>query len=85
MNQFYLGKIAKNESECEEIRSQKMRLLECADEIKNQYRKYFDTSELTRSMLVTFIEKIEVFSKTKIKIYFRYEDIFRTDGDTNGS
>lgn len=85
MNEFYLGKIAKNESECEEIRSQKMRLLECADEIKNQYRKYFDTSELTRSMLVTFIEKIEVFSKTKIKIYFRYEDIFRTDGDTNGS
>ncbi|MCM1508106.1 MAG: recombinase family protein [Ruminococcus flavefaciens] len=85
MNEFYANKIAKNEFECEEIRNQKMRLLECADEIKNQYEKYFSSPELTRRMVVTFIEKIEVFKKSKIKIYFRYEDIFRTDGDANGT
>ncbi|MDE6677688.1 MAG: hypothetical protein K2K02_01485 [Ruminococcus sp.] len=36
-------------------------------------------------MVVTFMEKIEVFSKTKIKIYFRYEDIFRTDSEMIGT
>lgn len=85
MNDFYDKKIAKTEFETEEIRSQKLRLLECADEIKNQYEKFFFTSELTRSMFVTFIEKIEVFSKTKVKIHFRYEDIFRTDGEISGT
>ncbi len=85
MCEFYTNKIAKTEFEADEIRSQKIRILECADEVKNQYRKYFDSPEITRSMLVTLIEKIEVFSKTKIKIHFRYEDIFRTDGDISGT
>ncbi|MDE7364544.1 MAG: recombinase family protein [Ruminococcus sp.] len=85
MYDFYTNKIAKAEFEAEEIRRQKIRLLDCADEIRNQYEKYFDVPELTRSMVVTFIEKIEVFSKTKIRIYFRYEDFFRTDGDINGT
>lgn len=85
MYDFYEAKITKAETEAEEIRCQKIRLLECADEIRNQYEKYFNASELTRSMVATFIEKIEVFSKTKIKIYFRYENIFRTDGDINGT
>lgn len=48
-------------------------------------KKYFNDTELTRSMVVTFIEKIEVFEKTKIKIHFRYEDIFRTGGEIIGS
>ncbi len=85
MCEFYDNKIAKNEFEAEEIRNQKIRLLECADEIKNQYEKYFHASELTRSMVATFIEKIEFFSKTKVKIYFRYEDFFRTDGEISGT
>ncbi|MDE5557443.1 MAG: recombinase family protein [Ruminococcus sp.] len=85
MYEFYSNKIAKVEFDSNEIRSQKIRLLECADEIRSQYEKYFDFSELTRRMVVTFIEKIEVFSKTKIKIYFRYEDIFRTDGEISGT
>ena len=85
MYDFYNNKIAKTEFEAEEIRSQKIRLLDCADEIRNQYEKYFDSSELKRSMIVTFIEKIEVFSKTKIRIHFRYEDFFRTDGDISGT
>ncbi|MCM1316499.1 MAG: hypothetical protein NC244_14145 [Alistipes senegalensis] len=85
MSEFYNNKIAGTEFEAEEIRSQKLRLLECADEIKNQYEKYFSALELTRSIVVTFIEKIEVFSKTKVKIHFRYENFFRTGGETNGT
>lgn len=85
MYDFYTNKIAKAEFEAEEIRKQKIKLLDCADEIRNQYEKYFDVPELTRRMVVTFIEKIEVFSKTKIRIYFRYEDFFRTDGDISGT
>lgn len=85
MYEFYTNKIAKTKFEADEVCSQKIRLLDCADEIRNQYEKYFDSPTLTRRMIVTFIEKIEVFSKTKVKIYFRYEDIFRTDGDINGT
>lgn len=67
MSEFYTNKIAKNEFECEEICNQKMQLLECADEIKKQYKKYFSAPELTRSMFVTFIEKVEVFKKIRLK------------------
>ena len=85
MYEFYRNKIAKVEFDSEEIHSQKIRLLECADEIRSQYAKYFDSPELTRRMVVTFVEKIVVFSKTKIRIHFRYEDFFRTDGDISGT
>ena len=85
MHEFYSNKIAKVEFDSEEIRNQKIRLLDCANEIKNQYEKYFSAPELSRRMVVTFIEKIEVFKKNKIKIYFRYEDIFKTDGEISGT
>ena len=85
MYEFYSNKIAKVKFDSEEIRNQKIKLLDCADEIRNQYEKYFSAPELTRRMIVTFLEKIEVFSKTKIKIYFRYEDIFRTYGEMIGT
>ena len=85
MYEFYSNKIAKVKFDSEEIRNQKIKLLDCVDEIRNQYKKYFSASELSRRMVVTFIEKIEVFKKNKIKIYFRYEDIFRTDGEINGT
>lgn len=85
MYDFYSNKIAKLEFESEEIQQQKIRILNCIDDIKSQYNKYFDMSELTRSMVATLIEKIEVFSKTKIKIYFRYENFFKTDGEINGT
>ena len=85
MYEFYTNKIAKAKFEADEFCNQKIELLECADEIKSQYEKYFNDTELTRSMVVTFIEKIEVFEKTKIKIHFRYEDIFRTGGEIIGS
>ena len=85
MNEFYDSKIKKAEFEMEEIINQKTKLLECADDIKSQYEKYFSASELTRRMVVTFIENIEVFGKLKIKIHFRYSDIFKTDGDISGT
>ena len=43
MYDFYNNKIAKAEFETEEIRSQKIKLLDCADEIRSQYAKYFDS------------------------------------------
>lgn len=85
MSKFYDTKIAKAEFEIEEIQGRKQRMLNCMDEIREQYRKYFEMTELTRGIVVTFVEKIEVFSKNKIRIFFRYEDFFRTDGDTNGT
>lgn len=85
MSKFYDAKIAKAEFEIEEIQIRKQRMLNCMDEIREQYRKYFEMTELTRGIVVTFIEKIEVFSKHKIRIFFRYEDFFRADGDTNGT
>ncbi|MDE5947065.1 MAG: recombinase family protein [Oscillospiraceae bacterium] len=85
MYDFYSNKIAKTEFEAEEIFNQKVGLLDCADEIRNQYEKYFNTDELTRAMLVTFIERIEGVNKTKIRVHFRYEDFFNTDGDISGT
>lgn len=85
MSKFYDSKISKAEFEIEEIQNRRQRMLNCIDEIREQYRRYFEMSELTRGIIVTFIEKIEVFSKHKIRIFFRYEDFFRTDGDTNGT
>lgn len=85
MSRFYDAKIAKAEFEIAEIQNQKMRMLGCIDEIKEQYRKYFAMDELTRGIIATFIERIAVFSKDKIRIFFRYGDFFMTDGDTNGT
>lgn len=85
MTRFYDAKIAKAEFEIAETQNQKVRMLSCMDEIREQYCKYFEMTELTRGTVVTFIEKIEVFSKDKIRIVFRYGDFFRMDGDTNGT
>ena len=87
MCEFYDGKIAGVESRSEKIRDEKISLLDCIDEIKDKYKKYLDSEELTRGMVVTFMDKIEVFGKSKIRIHFRYEDFFEpySDGDINGS
>ncbi len=77
MNDFYSAKISKIQFEIDELEKQKLKLLKCVDEIKEKYHKYFEMENLTRANIVTFIEKIEVFSKTKIKIYFRYENFFK--------
>lgn len=80
MNQFYDNKIAKVEFEITEIRNKKQRLLDCIDEIVSRYREYSEMKELTRSIIVTFIDKIEVIDKNNICIHFRYADLFNTDG-----
>lgn len=86
MSGFFDKKIAKLKFEIEQNNKQNQMLLACADEIKQKYEQYFEMQELTRAMVVTFIEKIEVFSKTKIRIYFRYENIFSgLGGAENGS
>ncbi len=83
MMAFYDSKIKKVQHQIEQIQHKKSQILNCLDEIREQYQSYAEFSELTRKILVTFVEKVEVFSKTKIRIYFRYADFFR--GDKSGS
>ena len=85
MMRFYNSRIQKAEYQIEQIHHQKAKLLNCISEIKEQYRQYSEMTELTRRLLVTFVEKVEVFSKTKIRIYFRYADFFKEGGVGNGS
>ena len=82
---FYNDKIRKAKYQIEQIHHQKSKIQNCISEVREQYRQYAEMTKLTRRLLVTFIEKIEVFSKTKIRIYFRYADFFKEGGDGNGS
>ena len=86
MEKFYSYQITKAEKEIEEIQNRKLRILRSIDDIKERYKKYTDMTELTRGIVVSFIEKIEVFDKSKVRIHFRYENFFKENGgDTNGS
>ena len=85
MAEYYQQKINAAKAEIKEIELNKIRLAACVDEIVEQYRKYDDMKELTRENLVTFIERIFVFSKDNIHILFRYEDFFKKDGDIYGT
>ncbi|GEM_PF-6683530 len=42
-------------------------------------------TELTGAAIVIFTERIEISGKDKVCIFFRYEDILKFGGDTNGS
>ena len=86
MVQFYNYKITKAEREKEDIQNRKLRILRSIGEIKKRYKRYTEMTELTRATVVAFIDKIEVFGTSKIRIHFRYEDFFKSDGgDVNGS
>ncbi|MBR0484734.1 MAG: recombinase family protein, partial [Oscillospiraceae bacterium] len=80
MMHFYNDKIRKAEYQIGQIQHRKTQIQNCISEVREQYRQYAEMTELTRRLLVTFIEKIEVFSKTKIRIYFRYADFFKEEG-----
>lgn len=85
MRQFYLDKIAQATAEMQEV-EQKQQLLEaCLTEIRSQFRKYCCMDHLTREMLVTLVEKIEVLPKNVIRLHLRYSNLFGNGGDTNGS
>jgi hypothetical protein len=86
IERFYNYRIAKIEKDIEEIHNRKLRILRNIDDIQERYKKYTDMKELTRGIVVSFIEKIEVFGKSKVRIHFRYENFFNINGgDTNGS
>ena len=80
--EFYDDKISKIKSEMERIHNEKMGLLDCIDEIRSKYKEYFNCKELTHSMFVTFVEMVEVFGNSKIKIHFRHKNFFKINGDT---
>ncbi len=81
MKCFYEDKIAKIQYEIDTMTRNRLHMLNAAEEIKERYRMYFDMTELTRGVVATFIDKIEVISKDKIRIFFRYSDLFKTDGE----
>jgi DNA invertase Pin-like site-specific DNA recombinase len=86
MNAFYESRAAKIEFEKAEIIMRKEKLVNCIDDIKARFKKYAGMTELTRELVVTFIEKIEVENKNSVKIFFRYANFFEEEGgDKNGS
>ena len=80
---FYDSKIAKLNSEKESIIAKKQKLINCIDEITARFKKYCEIPELTREIVVTFIEQIIVENRQSIKIFFRYSGL--VGGDENGS
>ena len=85
MNDYYDAKIKNLEFQIMEIQNRKNKLLDCTEEIIDIYRKYVDMIELTRAAIVIFTERIEISGKDKVRIFFRYENILKFGGDTNGS
>ena len=49
------------------------------DEVKRigeSVRKYREAKELTKEMEEMFVERVEVYDQERIKVKWRYEDIF---------
>ena len=85
MNCYYDGRIAKAKYEMSEIQKRASKIFSSADEILSQYRSCYHMSGLTRKDIVTFIERIDVYSKTEIQICFRYQNIFGLGGESDGT
>lgn len=85
MSCYYQGVIQKTRAEMYQTKRKGSKLLKRIDEVRSLYQKYYDMPELTREIVTTFIEKIVVADKKDIQMYFRYQNIFGSDGDTNGS
>jgi DNA-directed RNA polymerase subunit M/transcription elongation factor TFIIS len=81
--QFYDKKISDYENEKAEILYRKQRIIDRSDEVLENYRKYVEFTELTREILVTFIEKITIVSSQEITIFFRYADVFSENKNNN--
>lgn len=85
MQQFYQEKIAQANREMQEIEQKQKLLHHCLSEIRTQFQTYCSMDHLTREMLVTLAERVEVFPENKIRLHLRYSDLFRTGGDTSGT
>ena len=85
MKEYYSFQITGLNAEIAKTKKREERLLACSEEIRNKYAEFYDLPDLTREIVVTFIERIDVKSKTDIAIKFRYRDIFRTAGDADGT
>jgi DNA invertase Pin-like site-specific DNA recombinase len=87
MDAYYKQKIIKITAEKEEILNRKKRVAVRISDVIERFKEYSEMSELTRGILVTFIEKIIVESKKSINISFRYENFFTSEngGENNGS
>lgn len=85
MNRYYDDKIAQAEAEKQSILDSKIQLTGCMDEIRSRYAEFCEAPDLTRAMVVTFIDRITVYSKEHIHLSFRYSELFGEDGDANGT
>lgn len=85
MRQFYQEKIVQANREMQEIKQKQKLLHHCFSEIRTQFQTYCSMDHLTREMLVTLAERVEVFPENKIRLHLRYSDLFRTGGDTSGT
>lgn len=85
MRQFYYEKIEKAKQEMQEILQKQKLLNDCLSEIRSQYHKYCCTDHLTREMLVTLVEKVEVYPENKIRLHLRYSNLFVNGGDHSGT
>lgn len=88
MNSFYDSKIVALNAQKESILCKKKKMINCIDEISARFEKYCELPELTREIIVTFIDKVVVESKSSINIFFRYADFFAQEesgGENSGS
>lgn len=85
MQQYYHEKITQTNREIQEISEKQQQLKGCLSEIRSQYQKFCCADHLTREMLVTMVEKIEVYPENKVLLHLRYSDLFGNGGDTNGA
>ena len=85
MQQYYRDKIEQTTREVQEIGEKQQKLKNCLTEIRLQYQKLCCADHLTREMLVTMVEKIEVYPENKVRLHLRYSNLFGNGGDTNGT
>jgi DNA invertase Pin-like site-specific DNA recombinase len=73
---FYNVKIGGIEREKSDYQNRKRRIAEQGGEVMERYRKYAELTELTREILVTFVEKITVDKEDELTVRFRYSNLF---------
>ncbi|GHU56091.1 recombinase [Clostridia bacterium] len=83
LNNFYENKITKAQFQINEVKKSRLKIQKCYKQILEKYNEYVLFENLTRAILVTFVEKIIAQNSKSINIFFRYADLF--GGDKSGS
>ena len=81
LNAFYENKIGKLKNLIASVQQTKANFSSNFDDIRLMYQDIAEMKELTRGMIATFIDRIEIVNKKQIHIYFRFKDIFEESAD----